>query len=606
MPVRRTQEVSSDMRAALALSEPDLDTTVGTPVRKIIDAVAEVVAEAYVESHLLDYQYDIDAKTGADLDDFVRLFGFSRFPAKRAVGTVVFERNTAAGQAVLIPINSQLSTDGTAPIIVQTTTPALINEGETSVQVPVQAVIGGAQGNISANSLRRRLTSLEGINSFTNIVALTGGADAETDEQLRDRFKRTIFRSMAGTEPMFVGIALDDEAVTQVNVIGATKRRRETLELLDDSLGDLDDSLGDLIEGSPWAISTVQDAAYIYPDSQVFGSDIDNGSILTPGVHYEFVPSIPPIVYAIDDQAVTPGVYDLIYEYVPLASRNDVENGITNRVDIYVNGTRLTEASETTVFKTSKVFNATPGDPLNVANFERDTGEPPVAGNFFVQYSMGPVTDASTEETITIGASEYTLGVDAFVVNDITRQGGTPNSLSGVELVSNGNGGPADPSDATLFQVGYIFNAVPRDIEIAARAWRLITTDVRVHQAKAVRLNLHIAIILEQGYPLESVQPVLEEDLARFIGTIGFNGVVQISDLMEVATQVPGVDAVRFLNSSDDDTDFAIQRVSPTGSVLETFEEEGRAIDVIFSDDEYPVFNDLTISVRAQNSFGKV
>lgn len=598
MTVRRVQEISSQIRAALALSEPDLDTTIGSVPRKMIDAFAEVVAEAYVDSHLLEYQYDIDSKTAADLDDFVRLFGFSRFPAKRAVGTVVFERQTPAEEPILIPLHTQLATDGTAPVVVQTTTPALLLAGETSVQVPAQAVVGGAQGNISSNALRRRITPIEGINSFTNIVSFTGGADAETDDQLRDRFKRTVFRNMAGTAPMFLGIALDDEAVTHANVIGATKRRRESVEIVGQE-----------------AFSTVQDAAYIYPGSQVFGPDIDNGQIFTPEVHYQFDHTQnPPKVTVIDTGAVPDGVYDLVFEYLPVASRNDPTNGITNRVDIYVNGNRPTEAVEVVVFNQSRVFtdalSSSPAEdpgPLDISHFERPDGSQPEEGNYFVQFAFAPVTDPSLTGVIDINGTEYTEGTHFFLVNDITKEGGTPNSLSGIEIVSNANGGPTDPTDLTTFQVNYIFNAVPRDIEESARAWRLITTDVRVHQAKPVRLNLYMAVILEQGYPLASVQTQMETELARFIGTIGFNGVVQVSDLMEVAALVPGVDAVRFLNSGDNPTDYAIQQVSEDGeTVLDTFEDNGRATDVILNDDSYPVFNDLTLVQKAQNSFGTI
>ena len=79
-------DVAAQMVAALALSEPELDTSIGTPVRKILDAVAEAVAEAYVDQHLVNYAFDIDSKQGADLDDFVLLFGFTRVPAQRASG----------------------------------------------------------------------------------------------------------------------------------------------------------------------------------------------------------------------------------------------------------------------------------------------------------------------------------------------------------------------------------------------------------------------------------------------------------------------------------------------------------------------------------------
>lgn len=595
MTVRRVNDISTQMRDLLAASEPELDTTIGTPIRKILDAVAEVVAEAYVDTHLLDYQYDIDLKTGADLDEFVRLFGFNRFPAKRATGTVVLERSTAAVDAILIPVNTQFSTDGSSPIVVQTTTPVLLLQGETSVQVPAQASVGGSQGNITANALRRRISPLEGVNSFTNITAFTGGADPESDEQLRDRFKRTVFRSMAGTAPMFLGVALADPSVTQANVIGATKVRREQI---------------DLVSGT--ATSTVEDAFYIYPNSQIVGVDIDNGNILTPDVHYEFDNSVnPPVVNSLDGTAAPDGVYDLVFEYVPISSRNDPENGVTNRVDIYVNGTRATEATEVVVFRDSRVFVDGSDEvlsPLYVDKFERPDGDPPEEGNFFLAYAFAPVLDPSLSGVIEVESDlDLVEGVDFFLINDISKEGGTPSSLSGIEIISEANGGTEDPVDLSLFQVNYTFNAVPRDIEEAARAWRLITTDVKVHQARAVLLNLYMAIILESGYSFSAVVSDMEQELSNFISEIGFNGVLQVSDLMEVAGRVSGVDAVRFLNNTDDAVNYAIQWVGSDGTtIIETFATGGRADDSIFSDDSYPVLNDLTVIQKAQNSWGQV
>lgn len=584
--VKRVNEISSGIRAALSISEPDLDTSVGSVARKIIDAVAEPIAEAYTDSALINYQYDIDAKTGADLDDFCRLFGITRFPAKRAVGTVVFERGSASGD-VLVPVNAQLSTDGTFPIVVQTTVPALLLFSEQSVQVPVQAVVGGAAGNVSANSIRQRVSPLDGVRSFTNPNALAGGADPESDEQLRARFKATVFRSMAGTTPMFLGIALDDPAVTHANVIGATKTFRDTI---------------DLVSGT--GTSTVQDAKYIYPDSEVFGPNIDIGDVMTPNVHYTFDSNVnPPEVTGI---GIDDGIYDITYEYLPIASRNDPSNGITNRIDVYVDGQRPAEASETTVFRTSRVFNSTPSDPLNVSNFERPDGSHPDAGNFFVAFAFAPVTDPSIDGVINIDGTDYTEGTSFWLVNDVTNQGGTPNSLSGIEIQSNANGGPADPSDGKVFENHYLFNTVPRDIELAVRQWRLITTDVRVHQAKPIRLLLNVAIILERGYPSEGVQSEIESELNRHIGGIGFHGVVQVSDLMEVIAGTPGVDAVRFLRSDDDAVDYAIQQVNSEGSVTQTFQSGGRAIDIFLADDEYPIFDSIRIELKSLATFGQV
>ncbi len=590
-------QIVDQMRQALSLSDPDVDTTIGSPVRKIFDAVGEAIAEADVDQYLLDYQYDIDAKTGGDLDDFVRLFGFSRFPAKRATGMVSFDRSTPAPETIMIPLSTQLSTEGVAPVIVQTTTPALLITGDMTINVPVQTVIGGSAGNVPASSIRRRLTPIEGITSFTNPAALSGGADAEDDDQLRERFKKTVFRGMAGTEHMFLGIALDDESVTHANVIGPSKKFRETIEVV----------AGNAVSSLPAA-----NIAFVYPDSSVVGPDIDIGSILTPGVHYSFDDvSNPPEIDVIDSANMPDGVYDLEYEYVSTASRNDLSSEITNRIDDYVNGVRSTEASEIVAFVSALLFNTTGGSPLNRTNFLRGDGVTvPVANNFLVPFAFAPVIDPAITDSLLIDGDTYIEDTDFWLVNDITNVGNAPGSLSGIEIKSVANGASFEPTNGDTINLDYLFNAVPRDIELAAKAWRMITTDLKVHSAQAMYLDCHLAIIFDSGYPQATVTPEIEAGLERHIATLGLNGVVQVSDLLEVVSRVDGVDAVRFLTDTDDAVNYAIQRMSPDGStVITTYDNGGtpkRAIDVIAGDDEYPLFNAVTIKPQAQNTFGPV
>lgn len=591
------EQIVDQMRQSLALADPDVDTTIGSPVRKIFDAVGEAIAEADVDQYLLDYQYDIDAKTGGDLDDFVRLFGFSRFPAKRATGMVTFERATPAPETIMIPLGTQLSTEGVAPVIVQTITPALLITGDTIITVPVQAVIGGSAGNVPANALRRRLTPIEGITSFANSVALSGGADAEDDDQLRERFKTTVFRGMAGTEHMFLGISLDDEAVTHASVIGPSKKFRETVEV---------------VAGN--AVSTLPAAniAFVYPDSSVVGADIDIGDILNIGVHYTFNDAAnPPEIDSIDSVNMPDGVYDLEYEYVSTASRNDLVNQITNRIDVYVNGVRSTDATEILAFDSALKFNTTGGSPLNRLNFLRGDGlTVPVANNFIVPFAFSPVIDPAKTDSLLIDTDTYVEDTDFWLINDITNVGNAPGSLSGIEIKSIANGATFEPTDLDTINLDYLFNAVPRDIELAAQAWRMITTDLKVHAAQAMYLDIFLAIIFDSGYPQATVTPEIEAELSRHIATLGLNGVVQVSDLLEMVSRVDGVDAVRFLTNADDAVNYAIQRVSPDGlTVITTYDNGGtpkRAIDVIAGDDEYPLFNSVTIIPQAQNTFGAV
>lgn len=578
------------MRTALAVSEPELDTTIGTTVRKILDAVAAGLAAASVDKYLLDYQYDLDAKTGSDLEDFVRLFGYTRLPARRASGIVRFERQTAATANVIIPKGTQVTSESSPPVVAFTVVPAVLMIGQTQIEVPVQAVVPGIGGNAAANTMERAVQPVPGISSFSNPAALTGGIDAESDGALRTRFRRTIFRNLAGTEQMFLGVALENDAVSLANVVGASKRRREQVEIV-----------------GGVATSTVQDATSVYAGTQTFGAHIAAGDILTPGVHYDFdFSQVPPVINVLDHNAAPDGIYELEFEYLPIASRNEPGVGITNRVDVYVNGVEATEAIESRVYSNSIVFNNAIGSPYNIGNYQRTNGQNPVVGNYFLALGFAPVLDPAISNTIVIGPTTYVEGIDFFLVNDVTDRGGAPQSFSGIEWVSVANGATQPvPANGTQFSADYTYNAVPREVEIALREWRLVTQDVWVHQAKTILLNVYLAVILESGYSLALVQGPIELALAQYVSNVGFDGVFQASDVLQVVHNVPGVDAVRFVTSSDDPLSYGIVRVATDGvTVIHNYAPTGRPQDVLTGDDEIVAINSVSLVAKAQNTFG--
>lgn len=586
-------EWTERMRRALAISEPELDTSIGTVTRKILDSVAESLSEASIDRYLLSYTYDIETKSGADLDDFVRLFGFTRFPAKRATGELRFERTDTASE-IIIPIGTQVGTDSNPAVIVATVVPAVMGIGDSVITVPAQAIQAGTVGNIAAFSVRVRFAPLQGVTAFTNPVAFTGGADTETDDQLRDRFKRTIFRNLAGTEQMFLGVALEDAAVLQANVIGASKRHREQIELV---FGTAD--------------STIVDAKSILGDP-VFGVNIDAGDILAEDVHYDFDetnvnpgPLLQPRITSLDGLAAPDGIYDLDFSYVPNASRNEPDDGITNRVDVWTQGDRIIEATETLIWSNSRLFTALTTSDFYTQKFQREDESNPVVDNIFIPFTFSPV--ATVPEQLMIDGTPYFLDADYFLVQDITAFGMAPRSYSGIEWVSVANGG-SEPPDGTPFLATYSFNSVPRDVERALQAWRLVTSDAWVHQAKLLRLNLYFVVIFSPGFDETLVKPELVSKVNEYLLGVGFTSYAQVSDLLAVASSVGGIDAVRFLTGNASDgtpTNYAIERVDPNSNFLERFEDVTtlRAIDVPTEDDAVAVLNDIIFDVRAQNTF---
>lgn len=592
-------DVAAQMVAALAVSDPELDTSVGTPVRKILDVVAESVAAAYVDQHLENYQFDIDSKRGADLDDFVLMFGFTRFAAQRGVGVVTFARPTPADQDYPIAAGTQVTTATSIPVVFATVSPAVLQHGLSSVDIPVQAIVGGQSGNLTANTLVRLASPASGVASVTNSSPTAGGTSSESDLSLVDRFKKTVFRSLAGTEDMFLGLALedttpdttDDGVATRAKVIGASSHWREQVQ----------------IDGSGNATSSIPatNATYIYGDNPALGANLDAGQILTLGVHFSFDDSvIPPVVHSLASGLTNGGIYDLDFEYNSSASRNDPANGITNRVDIWVDGVRPVDASEASYMRTARVFTAGSTDELFTGKFVRQgtVSTHPTAANIFQQLAWGPVEVFPSN--LVIGGNTYVKGADYWVVHDDTAYGYGPRSLFGLEWLAAHH-----PANNAATSLQYSYNAIPRDVQERAERWRLVATDVRAHAAKRVLLRLNFAIMFVPGYDQAQVASALQSSLATFLAAKDFDSPVQVSDVIQAAHEVAGVDNIRFLTSAEPTTGsaYAIERVDAAGTriaYLTAGSSPARAADVQLGDNEVPVLYGINYVAKAANTFG--
>lgn len=596
------------MVAALRVAEPNLDTSIGTPIRKILDVFAETTAEAYTDSHLIDYQYDIDSKSGGDLDDFVALFGFSRIRAQRAQGTVTFARTASAAanaQVVIIPPGAQALALTNPLTYVQTTVSAMLNPGQLTVDVPVMALTAGPQGNAAAGLLTTLAAGIPGITSVNNANPMTGGTAQESDEQLRARFKATVFRSLAGTEAMYAAIPREipqdvnspgSRAVSHVNVIGSTKRFREQIQVT-----------------AGTASTTLQNAAYIYPDNVVCGLNIDGGLLLTPVANFTFTPTNPTnganATATLTAVAGMPdAIYDLEFEYVPQQSRNDPANTrfgkgpINNRVDVYCNGVVAEQASQSIVFSdtlrflddTSSLYYRQKFIQGNPAN-----GIPPL-NQIFIPVAFGPLL--TVPASIVVSGQTYVYQVDYWICFRNDAFGFSPRSLYGLSWLPSHK-----PANGATFALPFTYNRVARDAQDAIDQWRLLGTDAWAHTGRQIPIKCHFAIVYDRRFTPSSVNSDINTALSAFLGTLGFGASLQVSDVLQVVHNVPGVDNVRFLNSGDDAVSYAMTRQSAfaVDTQVGIYASGGRAIDATFGEHEYPVLHSTRIIAKAANSFGQ-
>lgn len=170
-------QVAADINAAL----PGVDALLRYSNLGILgDVLAALASGHYEYADWIALQSNPFTATGEYLEGWAALKGVTRKSAMSATGQVSFP--AAAGASV--PVGTVVNrSDG---VSYATTAPANANAG--TLTVPVQASKGGAGGNALVGTAMSLFAGISGVsNSGVATGAIAGGADIETDAQLRSR-----------------------------------------------------------------------------------------------------------------------------------------------------------------------------------------------------------------------------------------------------------------------------------------------------------------------------------------------------------------------------------------------------------------------------------
>lgn len=483
-------DISQSMIQQLRVLDPSISAEVGTPERKIIDTVAEALANAQVDLAQLDGALDLDSKFGSDLDSFLSIFGFARQQGAQATGFVKFSRAVASSYAIPISRGTQVSApsvgvDGGALIALTFSTSAYaeIPAGELSVTIPVNCITVGSIGNVAANTITTFVrTPILGVTSVTNEIPTTGGVDPEADSALKVRFKNTVFRNLAGTLDQYLALAVSTQFTTKANVVGPISRYREYIQVpdRDDATADPDTGTAGNGAAGEWtsALSTIPYSKHVYDtvpyyltngdtsanstfyqrdvDFQLNTTDaardrgdtyrgrIDGGGLnvnTDPDADYQPNLTMFNVYTGTDDTVVALRPKDVVlfeHAYMSDASRNDYDRQLLNCVDVFINGRNSTLADAVTVkpssgYVTANQFSTNSASRFYFENFRR-VGEPerrPVPGNFFVGLLWTPVVDVP--DTIVTINGTYLKGVHYWAVEDVSDIGRSVRARTGIE-----------------------------------------------------------------------------------------------------------------------------------------------------------------------------
>lgn len=237
MALRSADEWSQQICKALANIDPQISTEIGDPIRKVIDATASVAAASDFNHESSMSFFDLDSKTGTDLDALASWLGFGRRDGLASICEVRFYVDEPATASIEIPSGTQV-TDG--KVIFRTTNACAIEQFATECFCSVQCDAPGKIGNVNAFTINHVINSYfsNGL-KVENRYDARNGIDVETDAELRKRIRHTFLRNVAGTEDAYKGIAENVNSTRRVNVVGPIERWEEQLEVINlpESLG---------------------------------------------------------------------------------------------------------------------------------------------------------------------------------------------------------------------------------------------------------------------------------------------------------------------------------------------------------------------------------
>lgn len=211
----------------------ELEGAVGEPLypgderRLFAEALVAVVVSMYNSLNDAARQKMLRYARGEVLDALGERVGVARIAPTAATTTLRFSLSEPVGENVLIPQGTRATSDSTHYFA--TSSAAIIEAGQTFVEVPAVSAEGGAAYNgIPVGGINTIVDPVVYVDRVINTVETSGGGDEETDDSFRERIKAAPSKlSTAGPINGYKYWAMSsDSKIVDVTV----KSEQETLE----------------------------------------------------------------------------------------------------------------------------------------------------------------------------------------------------------------------------------------------------------------------------------------------------------------------------------------------------------------------------------------
>lgn len=222
-------------------SEAQIDEKSDIAIR--LKVLAGEIYNAQVNMEWLKNQMFADTASGEYLDYLAVQRGLERKQAVKAQGEIIFYISQPTDHNIIIPIGTVVATDDSTPIRFCTTEEGEISAGGTLVSLYAEAEKPGREGNVLKNTITVGVSVPTEIETLSNPVVFTGGEDAETDSELRERIKSTFINQSNGTNKAYYEkLALSVEGIAKASAVAKVRGAGTVNIYVCSSKGDADSS----------------------------------------------------------------------------------------------------------------------------------------------------------------------------------------------------------------------------------------------------------------------------------------------------------------------------------------------------------------------------
>mgnify|MGYP002877710333 CR=1 FL=1 len=553
---------------------------------------------------------EVQGLINSAFDAYASNFGVRRRSGTAAAGEVLFLTTSRPTSSIVIPLGTLVSGGTTSFATTREATVPFNNvasffnpiSGTYQISVPVQATTTGSQTNVGVGQIKSVTSSLSTSLRVTNLAAMSGGRDSESNLALTARVQNRLASVDSGTERGYLQTAADVPGVVRANVITAGD------DLMQRDLNAAGEHKGGKVD--IWVqgenVATVTDTfAFTFDVSQDVQFEVLSITDLTFRALDSTLSQSSPIVEVLNDASVgyefrnasTGAVFDLtgvtVLTYNTIQLSTSVAQPAVDLTDVVL-GSYRKQTGTTFILPRQPVTEITsvvgtvsgtlPADSYLLVRPEAplDTGRSALASDFL---QINGYTD-SAGTTVPSGASiavtdeahvligQYPEFVDSLGANYLTivvksADGLTtykgPNDPSGApdyqitlgsptaavsitrssaSTIPNGSSVLVSYEHDENFTVTYTTNLIVSLTQDAVDANKHATADVIVKEALAAPLDIEATVVLARGRDSGTVDTALRTNLSNFFANLRLGDAVRQSDIIDVIERTRGVSYV--------------------------------------------------------------